>query len=132
MGPFGFTPAAVGSQPSPGRPWQFVTPEIDFTAPAADVTFLVSGGRFYFYNFQVVTTAFTSQTIQPTVRAGITGSPQKYKANTLLTLLTANYKREFFQNLLEDDGELSVVVGISTPGAGVNYKGKLIVTGFIV
>ncbi len=127
---FGFAGGAVVQ--TSGGIWQFVTPEIDFTAAPADVTFNVGSGlRFYFNTFQVVTTQATAVVTQPTVRCGITGTPQKYLANTLCTFLTAQYLRQIFNTLLADEGEATVVMGISTAGVGTNYKGKLQVTGTI-
>jgi trimeric autotransporter adhesin len=116
----------------------FYSVEVDLTA-VADYTFVLPAGSVFFVDeVGVISTQVGGAvTLEPTCRWGIVGTLAKYKAATLLTLLTAANKRERFQTLLADDGETSanslsagVTVG-GTVAAGV-YKGRFYFKGHFV
>lgn len=116
----------------------FYSVEVDLTA-VADYTFVLPAGSVFFVDeVGVISTQVGGAvTLEPTCRWGIVGTLAKYKAATLLTLLTAANKRERFQTLLADDGETSanslsagVTVG-GTVAAGV-YKGRFYFKGHFI
>jgi hypothetical protein len=107
--------------------------EIDFLALAADYEIAIPAGIHVWLNeVDVICTAQTggAVTLQPTVRAGITGTPAKYLAAILTTNLTTSFKRNRYATLAADDGESSganLSVGVTVPGtlaAAGTYKGR--------
>ncbi|MHC4608606.1 MAG: hypothetical protein ACYTAF_16985, partial [Planctomycetota bacterium] len=72
-------------------------------------------------------------TTQPTVRFGTSGTPAKFVAAVITTLLTATYKRETFSTLLTDDGEVDLSFGV-TSGAvvGTSMSGRAIFKGILI
>lgn len=110
------------------------TAELDFTAGAADVLLAVpSGYRFFIDSIHVVSTNIAGLTAQPTIRAGVEGTPAKYLAAVQTTLLTAAHKREKFTALLADDGETgNLSVGWTASATGTTVKGKIIIVGTMV
>lgn len=111
-----------------------LTDEIDLTAVADQTITLPAGCHFWWNECGLILTELTGLiTSQPTVRFGITGTPAKYVAAVLTTLLTATLKRERFQVLLADDGETSLVAGV-TVGAvvGTSMAGRFFFKGVLV
>jgi hypothetical protein len=95
------------------------TDVIDLTAVADHTITLPASAHFRLTEVGIELTELTGAiTTQPTVRFGITGTPAKYMAATTTTLLVAALRRERYNTLLEDQGETSLVFGI-TVGAVV-------------
>jgi len=117
-----------------GAEIEILTPEIDLTAAAADYTItLPAGCHFYWTECGIIVSAAVAALVtQPTVRFGITGTPAKYLAAVLTTLLTAQYKRERFETLLADDGETSLLFGVTVSGAAGALLGRAYFKGVLV
>lgn len=122
-----------------GDNFYILTPEIDFLAAPADYDIAVPAGA----SFWVEEVGFILTTLdipgnvatQPTVRFGITGTPAKWLAPTLCTLLDALRKRERFTLLLTDDGETSMSAGVTVSGALTvpgTYMGRAFFRGMLV
>jgi SPP1 family predicted phage head-tail adaptor len=114
----------------------YTTDELDFTATQSIEFVMPSGQRFYPDKFEVICTDLDgSVTTQPTVTLGINGSTSKYKAATLTTQLSTENSRQGYDTLLDNDGETTMVLGISTAGvvsSAGTYRGKLLVKGVLI
>lgn len=111
-----------------------LTDEINLTAVADQTITLPAGCHFWWSECGIILTELTGIiTSQPTIRFGITGTPAKYVAAVITTLLTATLKRERFQVLLQDDGETSLLAGV-TVGAvvGTSMSGRFYFKGVLV
>jgi hypothetical protein len=101
------------------------TPKVTVTIPA--------GASVWFDEVGLICTEVGGGgtiTTQATISAGITGTPAKYLAAVLTTLLTAAKKRERYTTLLADDGEGSVTFSITAAavlGTATTYKGRFYV-----
>ena len=96
-------------------------PEVDISVLADYSATIAAAGNVRIWLEEVgliLTTRGAPVTTQPTVRFGIAGTPAKYLAPTLCTLLTALRLRERFNLLLVDEPETSLSFGIVAP-AGV-------------
>jgi len=111
-----------------------LTDEIDLTAIADHTITLPAGCSFWFTEAGIILTELTGAiTTQPTVHFGITGTPAKYLAATLTTLLTATLKRERFQTLLEDDGEGSLLFGVTVAAVvATSMSGRAFFRGVLI
>ena len=107
---------------------------IDFTAAPADVSFAIASGMTFFMDQAFLAcTVFTSQTVQPTIRYGKTGSLAFFKAAYICTELSALSTREWTNVFLSDLGvTTAVTAGITIAGSGVAYQGRFCIGGFLV
>ena len=102
-----------------GAEVQIMTDEIDLTAVADHTITLPAAAHFWVTEVGIILTEVTGAlTTQPTVRFGITGTPAKFVVASVTTLLTAALKRERFDALITDDGETTLLFGV-TVGATV-------------
>ncbi len=107
---------------------------IDFTAAPADYSFAIATGLTFFIDQAFLAcTVFTSQTIQPTIRYGKTGSLAFFSAAAIATDLTAISTRQWASVFLSDVGvTTAVTAGITISGAGVAYQGRFAIGGFLI
>jgi hypothetical protein len=111
-----------------------MTDEVNLTAVADQTITLPAGCHFWFTECGIILTELTGVIAsQPTVRMGITGTPAKYVGPVATTLLTATLKRERYDNWQVDDGETSLVAGV-TVGAvvGTSMSGRFYFRGVLV
>ena len=110
-------------------------PEVDFLGAPADFTVTCPANcKVWVEEVGWILTVLTldggALTVQPTVRAGITGTLAKLLAAVPTTLLTAAGTRERYITLLTDVGETTLTAGftvagtIAGGGAGIAYKGR--------
>jgi hypothetical protein len=118
---------------------ELMTEEINFLAAAADYEIaLPAGCHFYVDEIDIECSQQAGGAVvtQPTVRAGITGTPAKYLAAVIATTLTVAFRRNRYSTLLADDGETSAAnlsFGITVSGAGpATYTGRFIISGRLI
>lgn len=111
-----------------------MTDEVNLTAVADQTITLPAGCHFWWSECGIILTELTGVIgSQPTIRMGITGTPAKYVGPVATTLLTATLKRERYDNWQVDDGETSLVAGV-TVGAvvGTSMSGRFFWRGVLV
>lgn len=112
-----------------------LTGEVDLKTIADSTITLPINTSFYVNEVGLFMTSFVGTlTVQPTVRFGITGTPEKFVAPTKTQLLTSLTKRQLFNPILTDDGETSLVAGVTSgaTGTGLTYKGRFYFKGLLV
>lgn len=111
-----------------------LTDEVNLAAIANQTIALPAGCHFWVSECGIILTELTGViTTQPTIQFGIAATPAKFMAPVLTTLLTAVLKRERFQVLLSDDGETTLLAGV-TAGAvvGTSMSGRFFWRGVLV
>lgn len=111
-----------------------MTDEVNLAAVADQTIALPAGCHFWWSECGIILTELTGViNSQPTVRFGITGTLAKYVGPVATTLLTAVLKRERYDNWQVDDGETSLVAGV-TVGAvvGTSMSGRFYFRGVLV
>jgi hypothetical protein len=111
-----------------------MTDEVNLAAVADQTITLPAGCHFWWSECGIILTELTGViNSQPTVRFGITGTLAKYVGPVATTLLTAVLKRERYDNWQVDDGETSLVAGV-TVGAvvGTSMSGRFYFRGVLV
>jgi hypothetical protein len=111
-----------------------MTDEVNLAAVADQTITLPGGCHFWWSECGIILTELTGViNSQPTIRMGITGTPAKYVGPVATTLLTGTLKRERYDNWQVDDGETSLVAGV-TVGAvvGTSMAGRFFWRGVLI
>lgn len=111
------------------------TSEVNLKATSDVVITIPAGSRFYPDSVDIIITRLTGAaiTVQPTIRAGISGTPAKFIGPTLTTGLTTLFDRQIFDGLLTTAGEATLSAGVTVPATGgTTYFGRFIFSGKLI
>jgi len=106
--------------------------EIDLKVVADTTLTLPVGCKFWWDEMGIIATVVTTLTTQPTVRFGITGTPAKHLAAVTTTLLTAAAKRQKYTPLVPEDGETSLLGGVTVAAVATTMLGRYYFRGILV
>ena len=106
--------------------------EIDLTTVADQTLTLPAGCKFWLDEIGIIATQIDGLTTQPTIRFGITGDLAKHHTAAITTKLTAAGKREKFDPLVPEDGEVSLTGGVTSAAAGTTVKGRFYWKGMLI
>ena len=109
-----------------------MTKEVDLKAVADQTITLPSGCKFWFDEMGLIATDIDTLTVQPTIRFGITGTPAKQNAAAITTAITAAGKREIETPLVPEDGETSLVAGVTVAATATTAKGRFWFRGLLI
>jgi len=110
----------------------FTTKEVDLKSVADQTITIPAGMSFWFDEVDLICTSISGMTVQPTIRAGITGTPAKYLAAVQTTLLTTAKLRERYTTLAADAGEGSIVVGVTVGATATTMLGRFQIKGRLI
>lgn len=109
------------------------TEEIDLKVAGPVFTInITSGAKFFPDEIDLVVTNANTVTVQPFIRAGITGTAAKLLAIVQTTALTATYDRQRFATLLSAGGESSLRVDVTTGATATTMKGRFVFRGLLI
>lgn len=109
-----------------------MTKEVDLKVVADHTLTLPSNCKFWLDEIGLIATSIDTLTVQPTIRFGITGTPAKQNAAAITTTITAAGKREIEVPLVPEDGETSLVGGITIAATATTAKGRFWFKGLLV
>ena len=108
------------------------SPTLDLTAAASTSVALPARSRFFVHEIQVLCTAATSVTAQPTVRAGTAGSPAAHLSATATTQLTAAGNRERYHPAAWETGVTDLQASVTVAANATALLGRFIWLGILV
>ena len=109
-----------------------MTKEVDLKAVADQTITLPAGCKFWFDEMGLIATSIDTLTVQPTIRFGITGTPAKQSVAAQTTAITAAGKREIETPLVPEDGETSLVAGVTVAATATTAKGRFWFRGLLI
>jgi len=109
-----------------------MTKEVDLKAVADQTLTLPTGCKFWIDEMGLIATSINTLTVQPTVHYGITGTPAKHHVAAITTAITAAGKREIETPLVPEDGETSLVAGVTIAATATTALGRFYFRGMLV